>query len=100
MPFRFATASSRRRLFSWGVGLILGGVRALNQNGTAQTLARERHGWRFCKKCQSMFNHAEYAGTDKDKGACAGGGQHELAGYDFYIPTDVPGTPKEQNNWR
>jgi hypothetical protein len=86
MPFRLAAPQSRRRLFTWGVGLILGSqTRVFSQSSTSQglTLAPERPGWRFCKKCQSMFNHAAYAGTDKDKGACAGGGQHELAGYNF-----------------
>lgn len=103
MSFRFVAAPSRRRLFKWGGGLILGSrIRVFSPPATAQglTVAPERKGWRFCKKCQSMFNFASYAGTDKDKGACAGGGKHELAGYDFYIPADVPGTPTRQNNWR
>jgi hypothetical protein len=51
--------------------------------------------WRFCRKCQAMF----FNGYD-DKGACAAGGSHEPAGFEFALPHSCPETPKAQKDWR
>ena len=41
----------------------------------------EQADWRFCKKCFGLF----FDGYPK-KGVCAGGGEHDKAGFFFLIP--------------
>jgi hypothetical protein len=37
--------------------------------------------WRYCQKCQVLFFNGFPV-----KGVCAAGGQHDAAGYDFWVP--------------
>jgi len=53
-------------------------------------------GWRYCIKCHSLF----WPGGGSDKAPCAAGGIHAAAGFIFYLPYNLPGTPKAQSNWR
>lgn len=53
-------------------------------------------GWRYCTKCHSLF----WPGGGSDKAPCAAGGIHAAAGFIFYLPYNIPGTPKAQSNWR
>jgi hypothetical protein len=51
--------------------------------------------WRFCQNCFSLF----YNGFP-EHGACANGGAHVAAGFDFALPFNLPETPNSQFNWR
>ena len=53
--------------------------------------------WRFCGKCHAMF----FDGDPGNKGACpADGHNHEVHGFDFVLPHDVPESPNAQGAWR
>jgi hypothetical protein len=51
--------------------------------------------WRFCGKCEVMF----FDGFPT-KGACAAGGPHSAAGFNFTLPHDGAPTPNDQGDWR
>jgi hypothetical protein len=89
MPIRFPMLVTRRSLLTVGSAAVASSLSAMEL-----TVAKNRHRWRFCNKCQVMF-HVE--GTANK---CAAGASHVPQGYDFYLPVDVPGTPTMQNNWR
>jgi hypothetical protein len=52
--------------------------------------------WRFCQKCHSIF----FDGYPDNKGSCVGGGGHSAAGYNFFLPHDIPPSTNAQDKWR
>ncbi|HLZ64087.1 MAG TPA: hypothetical protein VKR06_44730 [Ktedonosporobacter sp.] len=79
-----------------GPALVGGDLRSAHAKSLAlDALALQQFDWRFCVKCEGLFFNG-YPG----KGTCAAGGGHAPAGYNFYLPHDIPGTPTAQADWR
>ena len=53
--------------------------------------------WRFCTKCFALF----FGGYPEKRGVCAAdGGNHNAAGYNFFLYHDRPAGRDEEANWR
>jgi hypothetical protein len=84
---------SRRAALQFGGSVFIMGVMGVSGTATA-SLTPVSSGWRFCNKCQVLFN------TRTDSNSCASGGTHVAQGYKFFFPLHAPGTPTAQKNWR
>ncbi len=83
---------SRRQALRYGGFFIVGVMSGFGRASASLTVVSS--GWRFCNKCQVLFN------TRHDSGSCASGGTHIAQGHDFFFPLRVPDTPTVQKNWR
>ncbi|WP_051030176.1 hypothetical protein [Nocardia takedensis] len=54
--------------------------------------------WRFCARCHGLF----WAPDQRSAGVCSRGGEHEPAGWDFFLPNDHQGATDQtgQKDWR
>jgi hypothetical protein len=87
--------TSRREILLSGASFI-GASLLLPKLSSSVVSADTQAGWRYCTKCHSLF----WPGSGSDKAPCAAGGIHTAAGFIFYLPYNIPGTPKAQSNWR
>jgi hypothetical protein len=88
---RINLLSRRHALKYGGVAFMIG---VMGESGRVNaSLTVVSSGWRFCNKCQVLFN------TRYGSGNCASGGTHIAQGYKFFFPLRVPGTPTAQTGW-
>ena len=91
--FNYINRRSRRQVLKYGSSLFT--VGAMGAFGTANaTLTPVSSEWRFCNKCQILFN------TRYESGSCAAGGAHAAQGYRFYFRLHTPESPTAQKKWR
>jgi hypothetical protein len=88
----FSLPSRRQVLKYGGSALIMVAVGALGK--ASATLTPVSSGWRYCSKCQVLFN------TLSGSSSCASGGAHVAQGYKFFFRLHAPGTSSAQKNWR
>ena len=91
-------SADRRAALTTGLRWLAGGgaiALLADHPGLVNAQAPMQHDWRFCHKCQFMF----FDGYPT-KGACAAGGAHEAAGFNFDLTHDVGETGSAQKNWR
>lgn len=96
-----AKKTFRRHFLKAGFGFIGGASSSILLNNFATALAQnaEQRNWAYCAKCHVLFfdGHPVRQGS---KGACAAGGEHQKAGYNFELPFGGVETATAQQNWR